>query len=296
MDARAEWNPRQILPPGLPAPIDPDRGGYTVTMRESAGAEEALALLGTEAPAGKRVHVGWGSFRNLDIAAARRSAAAVLLDINRHQFRVWEAVRAALLDEACTDPVSFVEIVAPLLPHRPRLRQFVPDTKAWLLGDLDRAGSWLNRHEVERFAWIRGLFRDDLVATGCIDLRAAPDADLFAAMARRIDCAAAEQQVRFDTLYVSNLPWMLAQREGFFGESHADFAPAGEGKVVDLVHRNLGLLAPRFRHVVSAAQLAQSARPDDLQWHTEVLDPASFLGDAYWARLEPVSGAFRSLR
>ena len=88
----------------------------------------------------------------------------------------------------------------------------------------------------------------------------------------------------------------MARIEQAFGESHADFAPAGEGKVVDLVHRNLGLLAPRFRHVVSAAQLAESARPDDLQWHTEVLDPTSFLGDAYWARLEPVSGAFRSLR
>lgn len=291
----ADWTIHRILPPGLPEPIDPDRGGYTLTMRETTGAEATLAALRDETPAGRRVHVGWGSFRNLDIAAARRSRWVLLLDINRHQFRVWDGVRAALADELCRDPTSFVEIVEPLLPHQPRLRQFAESTREWLRGDLDREESWLNRSRPERFAWVRALFREDRVATGCIDLRS-PDGSHFAAMAARLASAAAAGEAEFDTLYVSNLPWMLAQREGFFGESNATFAPAGEGSVIRLVHRNLAHIAGYFRHVVSAAQLAACSRAEDLQWRTEALTPAAFLADDYWSPLAPVSGAFRSLR
>jgi hypothetical protein len=269
----------ELLPEGLSAPIAPDRGGYTVTMRESAGTEEVLAALASENVTGERIHVGWGSFRNLDVAAARRSSGVLLLDINLHQFRVWDAVRAALVDPTCTDAGAFVDLVEPVLPKAPRLRQFVPSTRDWLLADHDRPGSWLGG---ERFEWVRELFRENRAATGCMDLR--DGGDLFARFAERLDGA------KLDTLYVSNLPWMLAQGESFFGE----IVQSGPAEVAR-ARANLALIAPRFAQVIEAGHLAADSTPGDLQWQTRALAPAVFLADDYWTALEPAAGPFRSL-
>ncbi len=287
----AEWTIQDLLPAGAPQPLAPDRGGYTLTMRECSGSEAVLARLAADAPHDGRAHVGWGSFRNLDIAAVRRSSWLLLLDVNLHQFRVWDAVRAALLDPAATDAAAFVDIVLPLLPAEPRLRQFAASTRTWLTGDLERPGSWLFAERPERFTWLRGLFRDGRVAAGCLDLRGRPrgDGDPFGAMAGRMAAAARRGAADLDTLYVSNIPWMMAQDLGFFGESHREFLPPGALRALDQVHSNLRAIAPAFRLVVSAAHLRPEATPDNLQWHTEVLPPAAFLDDAYWNTLVPVS-------
>lgn len=269
----------ELLPEGLPAPIEPDRGGYTVTMRESAGADETLAALASEGVDPARIHVGWGSFRNLDIAAARRSAGVLLLDINLHQFRVWDAVGAALEVSECVDAESFVDLVEPLLPKEPRLRQFVPSTREWLRADIGRTGSWLHG---ENFVHVRELFREGRVATGCIDLR--DSSGVFARFAERM------RGGTFDTLYVSNLPWMLAQGESFFGE----IVQSGPAEVAK-TRANLAQVAPRFARVVEAGHLAAESTPGDLQWQTRALAPAAFLADDYWAALDPVAGRFRSL-
>lgn len=290
------WTIHNILPDALPAPMEPDRGGYTLTMRESSGAGEVLARLVADATDGGRVHVGWGSFRNLDIAAVRRSSWVLLLDINRHQFRVWEGVAAAMDDPRCIDAESFVKVVVPLLPHQPRLRQFSPSTESWLTGDRKRPGSWLFDDRPDRFRWIRDLFRQGKVAMGCVDLRASPDSGVFAEMAKRMGSASADCDVEFDTLYVSNLPWMLAQREGFFGESNAQFAHDGAESVLEQVRDNLLPIATRFRHVISAGCLASTSQKGDLQWQTQLLTPAEFVDQRYWSVLAPVSGPFRSLR
>lgn len=285
----ANWTISNILPADMPPPLAPERGGYTLTMRECSGSEEVLARLCLSPPAEGRVHMGWGSFRNLDIAAARRSSWVLLMDVNLHQFRVWEAVGTALCDPAVRSAASFVEAVVPLLPHVPRLRQFSTCTRTWLMGDLERPGSWLSAERPERFAWVRWLFRNGRVATGCMDLRGAPGGagDPFSELARRMVRAAGQGRVTFDTLYVSNIPWMLAQERGFFGESHDDYLPLGESGVLGRVRANLAAIAPAFRLVVSAAHLRPDASPANLQWHTEILQPAEFLGDAHWRPLAP---------
>lgn len=295
----ANWTIRSLIPARLAEPITPDRGGYTVTMRESSGADEVLHRLASgrdgEAPMDEaRLHIGWGSFRNLDIAAARRSAWVLLLDINLHQFRVWQAVGTALRDPACADAEAFIELVVPLLPHQPRLRQFLPDTGDWLRADRRRGGSWLSAAHPGRFAHVRRLLREDRVTTACIDLRAPQTQPHFAELARRLAEAPGQGAVP-DTLYVSNLPWMLAQREGFFGEDNAGLAANADTGVIDQVRANLALAAPHFRHVVEAGQLALSSREGDLQWETALRTPAAFLDPRYWSSLQPVSGAFRSL-
>ena len=181
-----DWTIQNLLPADAPPPLEPDRGGYTLTMRECSGAEDVLERLRSVGPDdSRRAHVGWGSFRNLDIAAARRSSWLLLLDVNIHQFRVWEAVRTALRDPAATDAGAFINLVLPLLPTQPRLRQFATSTRTWLTGDLERPGSWLFAERPKRFAWIQGLFRDGRAAVGCMDLRGVPqgDADPFSSMA-----------------------------------------------------------------------------------------------------------------
>ncbi len=289
------WTIEDILPPNQFAPLAPDRGGYTLTMRECSGSEDVLARLAERVSGdrGGRVHMGWGSFRNLDIAAARRSSWLLLMDVNLHQFRVWDAVRAALCDPAVADAAAFVEAVVPLLPHQPRLRQFSSCTRTWLMGDLERPGSWLFAERPERFAMIQALFRDRRVATGCMDLRGAPggDGDPFGVLATRITDAAARAGASFDTLYVSNIPWMMAQDVGFFGESHEPYMTEGEDRVLDRVRRNLSTLAPCFGMIVSAAHLRPDATPANLQWHSEILTPGAFTDEGYWAPLVPVDAS-----
>lgn len=252
-------------------------------MREDAGTPAVLDRLELAGdPPGERLHVGWGSFRNLDIAALRRSRWAVLLDINIHQFRVWEAVLAALRQAGNAE--DFIARAAARLPTAPRLRQFLPDTQAWLAADRDRRGSWLSAHAPERFAHIRAMARENRIVPACLDMRAASVKDgaggasgPFPKLARGLAAARAAGVVP-DTLYISNVPWMLAQPKGFFGEDHG----AGPDAAWLRARANLGLLAPHFGHVVSAMHLAPDARMDDLQWETRLCAPGEFMSEAAW--------------
>ncbi|MGE0665827.1 MAG: hypothetical protein AB7O49_04635 [Sphingomonadales bacterium] len=288
-----DWTIHDLLPAEPAAPLTPDRGGYTLTMRECSGAEDVLRRLELAERGSDRVHMGWGSFRNLDIAAARRSSWMLLMDVNVHQFRVWDAVRSALCDPAVTDAASFVGTVTPLLPHTPRLRQFSTCTRTWLMGDLERPGSWLFAERPERFAWVQDLFRAGRVATGCMDLRGAAGGggDAFGDLAGCMAAAAARRLAAFDTLYVSNIPWMMAQDLGFFGESHDPYLAAGEARVLDRVHANLAEIAPVFGLVVSSAHLRPDATAANLQWHTQILTPSAFVDDGYWRPLAPIAPA-----
>lgn len=277
-----------ILPDRLPPPLEPDRGGYTLTMRECCGAERVLERLAQGLPGdgAARVHMGWGSFRNLDAAAARQSEWVVLLDVNRHQFSVWRAVAGALCDPAVEDPASFVDAVVPRLPATPRLRQFADSTRRWLGGDLERPGSWLFLGAPERFRHVSGLFRRGRVATACVDLRGGRGgARIFEQLAARMRAAQAAGRATFDTLYVSNIPWMLAQPRGFFDEPHAAHVADPQRPVLVAVRENLARIAPCFAHVISAARLRADAPLDNLQWCSELLSPTEFLAPDYWVAI-----------
>lgn len=262
------------------APLSPDRGGYTLTMRECRGAEETLAFLEQEEAGTERLHLGWGSFRNLDLVAVRRSAAALLLDVNLHQIRVWEAVRAALAESA--DAPAFIEAVVPKLPHAPRLRQFSDSTLGWLRGDLERAGSWLCAARPERFRHVRALFGAGRVATASLDLRGGnPGGRRFALLAHELQTTG----LALDTVYISNIPWMLAQPLGFFGESHEPFLAERHLSALQNVHAHLSLFIRQASWVVSAMRLRADASPDNLQWTTELLRPDEFFAADAWAAL-----------
>lgn len=270
------------------SPLSPDRGGYTLTMRECLGSEEALAVLeqeaGTLEPRAERLHLGWGSFRNLDLVAARRSAAALLLDVNVHQVRVWEAVRAAL--SAARDAPAFIEQVVAKLPHTPRLRQFSDSTPGWLRGDLERRGSWLSVAHPARFQHVRNVFMSGQVATASLDLRGdGPGSRRFDLLAQELQAWRQKTGMALDTVYLSNIPWMLAQPRGFFGEAHAPFLSEPRLSPLQNVHAHLSRFIGQASWVISAMRLRADASPDNLQWTTELLRPAEFLAADAWSAL-----------
>jgi len=269
-----------------------------LTMRECQGAEECLARLEQAPPvlgSAGRLHIGWGSFRNLDIAAARCSASVLLFDVNLHQFRVWDAVGSALAGAGCAD--AFVDAVAELLPNVPRLRQFGSSTARWLAGDTERPGSWLYRGKPERYDHVRRLFQDGAIAWRCLDLRGDPSGAVspFQLLSARVARAQMDGALVADTLYVSNIPWMLAQPVGFFGESHGGHLSHQGASALGEARRNLTLLAPRFAWIVSAMRLRDDAAADNLQWRTELLDSAAFLADGQWEGLAAPAGANTSM-
>jgi len=258
-------------------------------MRESLGASAVLQRLAqSRSPLNAQtVHVGWGSFRNLDIAAARKSSWVLLLDINIYQLKVWEAVAKALSQADVDTPVAFIDAVITYLPHVPRLRQFSESTRDWLLSDLERQGSWLCEATPDRFDYVRDLFRKNRLIVGCLDLRAGrvTEESPFAAMHTLMQLARVNHEITFDTLYVSNIPWMLAQPVGFFGETHQSQMGDTSEPVLGRVHHNLSRITPAFQKVISAAQLAANASREDLQWETQLLEPADFLAEQYWKSL-----------
>lgn len=256
--------------------LAPPRGGYTLTMREDPGTAETLETLARAPRRARALHLGWGSFRNLDIVAARRSEAALICDLNLHQLEVWEAVRLAIRDAATA--VAFVEALPDLLPRTPRLRQFLPDTRAWLRTDLDRPWSWLCRAAPERYAHVRSRFAAGAVGFCALDLRGERGADRapgFATLAAALRGPGAGWAL--DTVYVSNIPYMLRGDTGFFGERQADWTlrvrEGGRQRSVsahERMWRNLALVCGADTLLISAEFLAPDRPDDDPHWRTEL--------------------------
>jgi hypothetical protein len=280
----------EALPPRW---LETDRGGYTITMRETTGAAQCLQRLdvGAAARSEARIHVGWGSFRNLDLAAARRSAAVLLLDVNRHQQVIWETVAAVLAAPEATSPARFAAALAEALPDRPASRRFNPDLGRWLASDLERPQSWLCAGRPERFAHVQMLFRDGAVAVACADLLDSAPGAAVRLLAEALASAACGADGRPDTLDLSNLPWMLLQRDAFFGADGPAEALAPRRARIQAA---IGAIAAPFAHVIAAARETSRSAPASRSWRTELLRPSD-LDDALWTRIPRARGAYRAL-
>jgi hypothetical protein len=201
---------------------------------------------------------------------------------------VWQAVREALAQSA--GPAAFIEELAPRLPHTPRLRQFADNVLTWMRGDLERAGSWLSRARPERFEHVRALFGAGAVAIAALDLRGgSPASRRFDTLARELQ-ALAREGVALDTVYISNIPWMLAQPLGFFGERHEPYLAQPALSALENVHVHLGRFLSQARWVVSAMRLRADASHDNLQWLTELLEPNTLLESDLWKKLNKTRG------
>jgi hypothetical protein len=271
--------------------IEPDRGGYTITMRETEGAAECLQRLeaSTDKASNMRIHAGWGSFRNLDIAAARKSQGLLLFDVSRHQLRIWETVATILGSKSGATSASFVAALAVALPEHPPSRRFISDLAQWLASDLNRAESWLNPLEPQRFAHIRSLFMNNFVSIACVDIMDDAPGRPVHTLTQAITRAASAGGGLLDTLYLSNLPWILLQPDAFYGLAEPD---EGVGKRRQRLRATFSAIAAPFDHVIVAARQTTRSRPACRSWQTELLRPSA-LDESFWADLRRARGPYR---
>jgi hypothetical protein len=282
------WTLGQLIGQDWTPPLHTDRGGYTVTMRETSGSEQVIRALRQKSLSNTtntgKLHLGWGSFRNLDIMAARQCQWGLLLDINIHQFTVWDAVFEALRQTDRQE--DFVDCVVPLIPDSPKPRQFANSTSHWLKADFLRPDSWLNFEHPDRFSHIQRMVIEGRIITACLDMRGSTNghSPLFDELAQNLKVAR-ELGVSLDTLYVSNIPWMLNQQEGFFGESHQLHLHDQSVQATRQAKHNLQKIVQEECHIISAMHLTPTATAENLHWDTRLYTPAQFFSDAVWQEM-----------
>jgi len=271
----------EFLPQILSRPILPFRGAYTVTMREDQGTEDVLRALSSSLTGADRdlprLHLGWGSFRNLDIVAARQSSFAIICDLNLRQIDIWSRFKAIIAVAQTTE--QFVELFANTAPTQPKLRRHNESIAAWLGNELVRPHSWLG--STEAYMHVRKIVLENRFELLCCDLRDQLRHENKSLFQRLSDALLRMRQLRFcepDTLYLSNIPWMMMNDRGFFGEPHsASEAANGFGLMI----KNLTEIAPSFHHVVSAHRQTNASSPTNRQWQTNLYKPKVLLEQLY---------------
>ncbi len=270
-----------FLPQVLSKPILPFRGAYTVTMREDEGTADVLDALSSlpddAEPTIPRLHLGWGSFRNLDIVAARQSSFAIVCDLSLRQIELWS--RCKTIIAIAQTAKQFVELFSDTAPAQPPLRRHSTSISAWLGSELGRRQSWLGSAPAYRH--VRQLVLDNRFELLCCDLRdntRHEGTTLFQQLEQSLQSMLQAGFCRPDTLYLSNIPWMLMNPRGFFGETHSlDEAEDGFQLMVD----NLKKIVPLFYRVVSAHQQADVSTTVNRQWQTLLYEPAVFFEQLY---------------
>lgn len=251
-------------------------------MREDPGTDKVLQRLAADGPEPGRMHLGWGSFRNLDIIAARSSTCALVFDLNEHQLAIWHALAETIT--GCRTAEKLVTRLSTTLPDKPRLRRFTDTVEAWLQSDLRRAESWLGSGNHRYFEHIRGLFQDHAIGIVCLDIcgceshRDQPGRPGFARLASALRQLEASRKIFPDTLYLSNIPYMLRNNSGFFSkpewrwvsDTHKDCGTTTGETALHMMWNNLrGVVRPTTM-TVQAARLAEGFTDKDPQWQTTV--------------------------
>lgn len=269
--------------------IAPNHGFYSVTLRENDGAELVLQELQSQQAKKPRklplLHMGWGSFRNLDIVVARGSDAALLCDISLMQIEMWHQALAMILISG--KPEEFVKLFCKYIrkhprPRFPRKNQYSLET--WLTRDLSRKSSWLG--SLKSFRHIKHLVSNQKIEIVCCDVREAnlggndisSDRNgLFFKLAQSLREMIVDEFALPDTLYLSNLAWMMKNSDGFFGEKHPQQLLGLPFPGYTALIENIQQIAPLFNCVISAHNLAADSKGDSVLWKTKLFQANSFI-------------------
>lgn len=260
--------------------ISPIHGYYTVTLRETDGAEKALYELNNRQKDNiSRLHLGWGSYRNLDIIAARHSDYAIICDVSLHQIEMWHLTLATL--RQTKSPKEFIDLFCSLARKNPRPRFPVKSGLSfqdWFYSDLDREMSWLNN--LDAFLHIKNLAMEQKIEIVCCDIRDRSTyngVDFFSDIHHSLEKMKKENFCFPDTLYVSNLPWMMKNESGFFGEMHTEQNHDIQFPGYFMMLENLKIITPLFSEVISAHELSSISTPDSVQWKTQLFESIDFI-------------------
>jgi len=263
--------------------ISPNHGHYSATLRETEGSEMVLKKLAQESSEGKtltpRLHFGWGSYRNLDIAAARRSDYVILADVSLRQIEMWNLTMSAL--RVVDTPEEFISFFTSLVPKNPRPRFPVKkysSFKEWLLLDLKREMSWLNQQQ--SFLHIKKLVKENRIELICCDIRDTKvnnGLTFFEELNNSLKEMMKDGFAIPDTYYVSNLPWIMKAESGFFGEMHLEDGFETSFPGYGMLVNNLKTIAPSFQYAISAHLLSDKSVPTSVQWKTSLFKSDAFI-------------------
>jgi len=272
----------EYLPQNQSRVFLPNHGFYSVSLRETDGVELVLRELHRQqAEEPKRVpwlHMGWGSFRNLDIIVSRGSDAALLCDVSLLQIEMWHQVFALVL--IADNPEEFVKLFCNhTRKHpRPRFPQNSRDSfQTWLTKDLSRKSSWLG--SLKSFQHIKDLIGNQKIEIVCCDVRdknisqsanTKDENGLFLKLMHSLREMMDDEFALPDTLYLSNLAWIMKNSDGFFGENHPLQQPGDPLPGYTAMIENIQKIAPLFNYAISAHKLASDSKKDSVLWKTEL--------------------------
>jgi hypothetical protein len=260
--------------------ILPNRGGYTITMRENSGTKEIINALSEQTLESNfpQLHVGWGSYRNLDIITTRKSKYAIICDVNMRQLDIWSKTFMAIM--LSNNAEEFIEFMYRSLPKAPRPRYFGSSLKEWFYQNKKSKESWMNSHE--KFVYVKDMVESNRIELMSCDIRENKNLDGKSIFSELNQSLQKMKDVGFcipDTLYLTNLPWMMKRETGFFGEKHSDKNSVAPSAGFELMLNNLKILAPQFKHVISSHKLARNSIDNDLQWHTQLYTAENILNE-----------------
>jgi hypothetical protein len=263
--------------------IVPNHGHYSVTLRETEGSNKVLNELLKEKinnnDSKAKLHFGWGSYRNFDIMASRHSDYAIIADVSLRQFDMWHTTFGVL--RQVNSPKEFIEFFSTIIRKNPRPRfpqKSGYSFKEWLSIDLQREMSWLSN--MDSFLHIKNLVLQDKIEIISCDIRDRVQYDekyFFTLLSDLFKKMQIDEFAFLDTLYVSNLPWMMKNESGFFGEIHTEGSYNAQFPGYSMMLENLKMITPLFKKVISAHKLASNSSPDSVQWKTELFEPNEFI-------------------
>lgn len=260
--------------------ILPNRGGYTATMRESSNSERVLIELkemSFNSDTKKKLHVGWGSYRNLDIIVATKCDYGIICDVSLRQIDLWSKTFSAIL--LSSTPNDFIETISEILPKNPRPRYFGNSLEEWLKKSQKDLESWLS--EQKKFDYIKNLVKKDRIQLICCDIREQDTLHKKSTISELIQSINKLQKKNICypyTLYLTNLPWMMKNEKGFFGENHNLSINNDLGSLgFEYTLNNLKILSPLFKKIISAHKLAHDSKIDNLQWETNIYSSESLI-------------------
>ncbi|MBF0594034.1 MAG: hypothetical protein HQL22_03625 [Candidatus Omnitrophica bacterium] len=225
--------------------------GFFWPQSNEEGVGEILQQLDRRPGKGSGIHLGTSSLLNLSIAAARRSQAVVIVDINRNVTSFWRMVRAVILSPEMADvsrPLAerrrafMLKLVRAVLNDRLLAPYLADDTlldRDKIERMADEPDSWLSSDD--SFAFVQRLFKEGKVVNLTMDLLETEGVHGIQGWMRRYN-------LRADTMYLSNIMDVVSGRVEY------PAYPVGDGSKVAVLNDHIRLLTDGLTALIESRE------------------------------------------